>query len=496
MTTAAQQRPPKVFVSVGTDHHPFDRLVKWVDDWLESLPPGAVDVFIQSGTSSTPRSARSKAYVASEEMESLLREAAAVVCHGGPGTIQEARRAGFVPIVVPRESARGEHVDDHQVHFTKRAADAGEAHVVRTEQALRELLDQALQDTERFRAAPPGGGDVDLAVQRFRVAVNDLFAQPPDPDVRVPVLFIAGLGRSGTTLLDRMMGQLEGFESVGELVHMWLRGVAENDLCGCGKPFLDCAFWSEIGREIAGGWNGLDAAAVLQLQEAVDRHRFVPLMLAPDLWPPYRRRLTQFGNLLGRLYRALQSRSGARVIVDSSKYVSYAYLLRHVPNIDVRVVHIVRDSRGVAYSWTKEVRRPEVVSEDAFMPTYHPGRMAARWSSYNLAYDMLPRFGVKTMTLRYESLVAHPREEISRILRFAGEDPDTYDLGFIGNQTIHVEPNHSCSGNPMRFKTGDVPLVHDEEWRRRLSDKDRATVTWLTKPLMKKYGYELEREGK
>ena len=56
----------------------------------------------------------------------------------------------------------------------------------------------------------------------------------------VRVLFIGGLGRSGSTLLDRMLGQLDGVWSVGELVHIWQRGLQENNLCGCGRRFRDC----------------------------------------------------------------------------------------------------------------------------------------------------------------------------------------------------------------------------------------------------------------
>jgi len=48
------------------------------------------------------------------------------------------------------------------------------------------------------------------------------------------VLFIGGLGRSGSTLLDRMLGRLDDVWSVGELVHLWERGLSQNNRCGCG----------------------------------------------------------------------------------------------------------------------------------------------------------------------------------------------------------------------------------------------------------------------
>ena len=74
----------------------------------------------------------------------------------------------------------------------------------------------------------------------------------------VPVLFIGGLGRSGSTLVDRVLGQTPGVCSVGELVFLWERGLLANERCGCGEPFDGCPFWKEVGVRAFG-----DAARVL-----------------------------------------------------------------------------------------------------------------------------------------------------------------------------------------------------------------------------------------
>ena len=104
------------------------------------------------------------------------------------------------------------------------------------------------------------------------------------------VLFIGGLGRSGSTLLDRMLGRLDDVWSVGELVHLWERGLKENNRCGCGQPFADCQFWDRVGEVAFGGWDRLDVEEVLALKASVDRNRFVPLMVLPGLAPAYRAR--------------------------------------------------------------------------------------------------------------------------------------------------------------------------------------------------------------
>ena len=77
----------------------------------------------------------------------------------------------------------------------------------------------------------------------------------------VPVLYVGGCQRSGSTLLDRMMSQISGHVSTGEIVHLWSRGLSANELCGCGDRFLACPFWSDVGRVAFGGWGAIDTRA-------------------------------------------------------------------------------------------------------------------------------------------------------------------------------------------------------------------------------------------
>ena len=128
------------------------------------------------------------------------------------------------------------------------------------------------------------------------------------------VLYVGGLGRSGSTLLDRMLGRLDDVWSVGELVHLWERGVKENNRCGCGQPFADCQFWGRVGEVAFGGWDRLDVAEVLALKASVDRNRFVPLMVLPGLSRPYRARLERYLDLLERLYAAIREVGGRPLV--------------------------------------------------------------------------------------------------------------------------------------------------------------------------------------
>jgi hypothetical protein len=300
------------------------------------------------------------------------------------------------------------------------------------------------------------------------------------------VLYIGGLGRSGTTLLERILGELPGVCPLGEVVHLWRRDLIDDERCGCGTRFSGCEFWQAVGAEAFGGWCNLDVARVLRLQQSVERTRHIPRLAARQLKTPHAVHVTTYADHYARVYRAAARVSGASVVLDSSKHSALAYCLRHAPDLDLRVVHMVRDSRGVAYSWTKTVHRPE--SDGAGQMTrYAPGRAALLWNAHNAAFGLLRRRGTPVLRLRYEELLADPARAVGEVARFAGLDPGPLD--FLDAGAVRLGTCHSAAGNPMRFTTGEVPLRHDDAWRASLPPRQRRLVGALTAPLLTAYGY-------
>jgi UDP-N-acetylglucosamine transferase subunit ALG13 len=178
---------PLLLVTVGTDHHPFDRLVRWVDGWLGTAGGRAAGLrcLMQTGTSAQPGDASGahwQAYLEFEALQAAMRDAAAVVCHGGPGTILGARHMGAVPIVVPRQHRLGEHVDDHQVAFSRRLAAEGSVFLAETEADLHGLLDRVAAEPAAFRALLEDRGTA-TAVRAFERLVDDLVAGRPPQEV-------------------------------------------------------------------------------------------------------------------------------------------------------------------------------------------------------------------------------------------------------------------------------------------------------------------------
>ena len=299
------------------------------------------------------------------------------------------------------------------------------------------------------------------------------------------VLYIAGWGRSGSTLLERLLAEVEGVTLLGEVVHLWERGVRDDELCACGTPFSGCPFWGEVGRVAFGGWPRVDVDRVAHLKGRVDRQRRLPQTLRRRPDAGTRRDVADYAGHFRAVYAAARQVSGARILVDSSKEIPTAVTLSHLPDLDLRALHVVRDPRGVAHSWAKTVARPEVDGEP--MPRFSPGRSTALWVSGNLTVQGLAWRGTPLTRMRYEDLVADPAGAVStawRALKLPGEPV----LPLVGH-TIDLRPCHSVAGNPMRFRTGPTELRADEAWRTAMSDRDRRLVTAIAWPLLRRFGY-------
>ena len=298
------------------------------------------------------------------------------------------------------------------------------------------------------------------------------------------VLLIGGAGRSGSTLLDRLLGELPGFAAVGELRYTWSEALGDNRYCGCGARFLDCPFWSEVGTRAFGGWSQIDPRQAVTLERSIARHRHIPLLAMGDAAPAqYAGRLRSYLGMLGPMYAAIRDVSGADVIVDSTKDAAYAHVLRRMPGIDFRLLHLVRDSRGVAWSWAKLVRS----DPEHYMRRFSPPVTAVRWVAYNLMVESLGWFGVPRLLLRYESLVAQPQAALAAIAAFVGRPVGPGALTFLDGGKARLGAHHTVAGNPMRMQAGQIDIGLDEAWRASMPFTQRAEVTALTWPLLRHY---------
>ena len=306
-------------------------------------------------------------------------------------------------------------------------------------------------------------------------------ADPTPAPGPVTVGFIGATGRSGSTLLARVLGGAATTCSVGELCWIWNYGLLANRDCGCGEPFLSCPFWLAVGERAFGGWDHLDATALNQT-----RRDLVSTRKVPSLW---RRgadadpRLPGYLQTWSALYRGIADVSGAQVVIDNSKQVPAALVAALAPGVDLRLVHLVRSVHGVAYSWTKHVPRADMGGKE--MRRRSPGRTALRWSADNIMFERLGARGLPRLAVRYDDFVADARASTIRILDFLGvPDPDP---AFVGPDWADLGVEHSVWGNPMRGRDGRESIRRDEGWRAGMATRDRVLVSGLAAPAIRRY---------
>jgi len=307
----------------------------------------------------------------------------------------------------------------------------------------------------------------------------------PEKQNKLKILYVAGNGRSGSTLLDVILGQVGGFFPVGEVRNLWDYGFVENRLCGCGNPVPECDIWNRVWETEFCGDRAVDPAQIAGWRErfAQTKH-LAPILARPRRYARHSPEIREYVKVLERLYHSIAHVTGSRVIVDSSKWPTYGFLLDQIPSLDVHYLHLVRDPRACAYSWT----RKKEVEPGRLLDVQGPAYTTAFWLAWNPTIRYLwRRRKDRYKFLRYEDFVASPRESVQEVLDFVGESHA--NSPFTTDRTVSVAATHSIEGNASRFVQGEIEIRADQEWQEKMSARSRLIVTAMTWPLLLRYGY-------
>jgi hypothetical protein len=320
------------------------------------------------------------------------------------------------------------------------------------------------------------------------------------------LVYLLAASHSGSTLLAMLLGAHPEVATVGELKATSLGDPAKYR-CSCKRLLVECPFWSRLKQEIAS--RGFPDFAITNARTSIFEvdSRYAARLLAPlyrggpwefirdaalSLWPQWRGHLnqTQARNLA--LVQSVQSVTGAKVVIDSSKVaLRLKYLLR-IPELDLRVIRVIRDGRAVSMTYTNEWKYA-----DASDPSLRGGGTgqkpapirenmadaANEWKRSNEASDAilstLPR--QHWTEVRYEELCADPAATLRRLAKFLDVDAASVNLNFRSREQ-HV------IGNGMRMdSTSEIHL--DERWKTDLNADDLLVFEQVAGPLNRKYGY-------
>jgi hypothetical protein len=299
------------------------------------------------------------------------------------------------------------------------------------------------------------------------------------------------MGRSGSTILELLLARMTGWVAGGELRRYWLGASLPGWICGCRRPVEECEFWRRVQRDLGGNGVGPDSSErLLSLQRSHLRLR--PVSMARLLVGAPRSRdpssaLHEYQHAMASLYGAVARTAEARVVVDSSKQPQDAYLTTWNPDVEMFAIHLIRDPRAVAHSFSKRVPEPQPDLE--YMPRSGPFGTAVRWSVRHGYVESLlkRRLGPRYLRLRYEDIMLDPWQAVRTVAAFVEQAEPPEDA--MNGTRIDVSSNHTISGNPLRLQSHPIAIRSDDAWAARMSRRDQALATIAAAPLMRRYGY-------
>jgi hypothetical protein len=306
--------------------------------------------------------------------------------------------------------------------------------------------------------------------------------------MKTTVLYIAGWGRSGSTILANSLNELEGYFHIGEFCHVWENAVLNDYPCGCGTPVRECPYWSAVFRKALGRFpSPADARHMISLRRETPSNADILLRRAHTRKPFA---LSEYRKRIGDLYAAMAATADARVIIDSSKNPYHLFLLSTIESLNVHVLHLVRDPRATAYSWMRKRLRSDVGGgRSVEMEQFSPVTNSRKWTICNLTIQSMHDRFAGYARLRYEDFVQDPALAVES-LRGPLHLPDRASP-FGNNRRIVLTGNHTVWGNPKRTTLGEIEIRPDLEWTEQMSRWDQARASVFSWPLMWHYGYPL-----
>lgn len=299
----------------------------------------------------------------------------------------------------------------------------------------------------------------------------------------IQVIAVLGYGRSGSTLLNAILGQHPDAIDVGELVQLHHEGWALNNYCSCGRRAQACPFWSEVRRIWCARSGMADVFDYLAMQRRF--LRLAAFLTGRSQWNGGDG--ARFLRATQAIYEAVAEVSGKKIIVDSSKLPVWGFLLSRLTGIRLTAIHLVRDGRGVAHSLSKAYEKNTSAGVQTDIPGRPVWRSALSWSFYNLLAEfVLARRRIPSIRLRYEDLTADPNAVLRRIGALLGADFN--GVADLLKSGASIKPHHMIAGNRLRMQSS-IKLQPDLEWRRRMSQGQELCFWGVAGPVALRYGY-------
>lgn len=307
------------------------------------------------------------------------------------------------------------------------------------------------------------------------------------------VLYILGHARSGSTILDILLGNHPQIVSTGELCKFYRYAFLDPQFCSCGQPVAECSFWSSVTTRLGGEQHTSEIGRQNRLQSLFERYRYWPLR---TFHPGTRRRAAEYKQQLMTHYQAIADASGKGIVVDSSKHGLRALWLNELARdnkVDARFLFLVRDGRGIVWSFKKQMARQPEAGRQKDFKRKSTLRTTLSWLRANLECEAVVKQvpDSKVFRLRYEDLCSSPEPTLSRLASWAEVDPAPLVQALHSEEGLNI--SHLVAGSRHRMAR-QVRFKPDQEWRSRLTPSDKLVFRLVAGRYARSLGYDMAEE--
>ena len=281
----------------------------------------------------------------------------------------------------------------------------------------------------------------------------------------IPIIYLLGAGRSGTTVIATVMNAHPNIQTAGEL-HQFIGHLLGDKDCSCGKTLATCEFWRNTSNNFQVSIKELHQwKRQIKKQEA---HRNIPKYLFN------KREYKDYSRIQELVFTNISKESKGKWILDSSKYIGRYLLLKRSEKLKVRGVYVVRDVRGVIASFKKKVQSSR-----------SPLSAILYYLMINTFAQLVSWTDKGVVKVRYEDFMRDP-EGVSQ--QIYGRISPTLDTPI--SLPSEFEMPHIIGGNRLR-KNKTIRLNFDEKWKKDFSKWQKIVYYCLAAPIMILNGYKI-----
>jgi len=302
------------------------------------------------------------------------------------------------------------------------------------------------------------------------------------------IIYIAGYGRSGSTLLERILSSHEKIFGAGALSNFLDLIDDKNSSCSCGKAIQKCEFWSDVVKSFSSDFDNIPKFKNIQNQ--FDSLSGFPAYIfghCTDKKVAYREFIQKlFNNIFQKLPDEVS------YVVDSSKTARQNFFrpvaLSKIGSFHVKIIHLVRDGRGCMWSNLKGSNRRMEKGLDPRIP-FAALRSAVSWFLANISAHICQAIFPPEdyCRIKYEDFVEKPKEALLKLGEFL--DVDFHKQIEMLEKKRNIPLAHQIGGNRLRLKR-EIILKKDVEWKSKLKLRYKLLFWLLDWPLALFYGYK------